>query len=191
CLGTHQRVGRELGHGVGPRTLRDALAHPRGVDAGVDDEMCDVDVAGTELARRALRYHAQAGLRAREGRVPEAATQTRRRTGEQGGAAAMRQHDARRLTPRQEAAIARHLPDLAKHALRGLDEREVHVRADVEDADLERRRRVGIAQERGDLLLLPRVERTPDGAPALRLDVGDERRELLAVPSSPEAGESL
>ena len=55
-------------------------------------------------------------------------------------AAAVRQHETRRLAAGEEARVARHLPDLAEHALGRLEEREVDVGADVEDADLERRR---------------------------------------------------
>src|SRR5262249_29710659 len=84
-----------------------------------------------------------------------------------------------------------HLPDLAEDALGGVDEREGHVRADVEDADLERRRRVGVTQEGRDLLLLPGIDGAADRTAAMRLDVGDQRRELLAVTAPREDVESV
>src|SRR5262249_60121982 len=70
-----------------------------------------------------------------------------------------------RLAGRKKAAVARHLPDLAKHALGGVDEREAHVRADVEYADLQGRGRVGVVKERRDLFLLPRIERAAHACP--------------------------
>src|SRR6266480_8081621 len=53
----HQQIGiiKRL---LAPHLLA-ALAHPCRVDAGIDDQMRDVDVFGSELARHRLRYRAQ------------------------------------------------------------------------------------------------------------------------------------
>src|SRR5262249_6686986 len=64
-------------------------------------------------------------------------------------------------------------------------------RPDVEDAHLERCRGVGVAKEGRDLVLLPCVERSADGATAGRFDVGHERRELLPVAAPHEDREAL
>src|ERR1700739_3918709 len=58
----HQPAGIEIDEGGLALPLLDPLAHPCRVDAGVDDQMGDVDVLRTELARRTLRYRTQAGL---------------------------------------------------------------------------------------------------------------------------------
>ena len=80
-------------------------------------------------------------------------------------APAARQHQARRFAAGEEAGVAGHLPDLAEHALGGLQQREIDIGADVEDADLERRGRIGVVQEGGDLLLLARIERARHDLP--------------------------
>ncbi len=103
---------------------------------------------GPELARHRLRYRAQPELGAGEGRTAAAAAQAGRRAGEEDVALAARQHQARSLAAGQEARIAGHLPDLAEHPLGGIEDREIDVGADIEDADLERRFLVGIAEER-------------------------------------------
>ena len=50
---------------------------------------------------------------------------------------------------------------------------------------------VGRPQERRDVVFLARVERAGDDASARGFDVGDQRRELLAVPASGEHGETF
>src|SRR6266436_9871461 len=69
----HQQVGiiKRL---LAPHLLA-ALAHPGGVDAGIDDQMRDMDVLGSELARHRLRHRAQSEFRAGEGRITAAAAQ--------------------------------------------------------------------------------------------------------------------
>ena len=143
--------------------------------------MGDVDVLRPELARHRLRHGAQAELGAGEGGIAAAATQARGGAGEEDVALAPRQHQPRRLAAGEKAGIAGHLPDLAEHPLGGLEDREIDVGADVEDADLERRMLVGVVEEGGDLLLLARVERTGMDLAAGRLDLLDQRRELVAV----------
>src|SRR6202046_1475166 len=63
---THQPTGIEVGERRFPLPRLDAFAYPRGIDAGVDDQMSDMDALRTELARRALRHCAQAELGAGE-----------------------------------------------------------------------------------------------------------------------------
>src|SRR6266403_4958816 len=69
----HQQIGIIMGF-LAPQLLA-ALAHPCGVDAGIDDQMRDVDVLRSELARHRLRHRAQSEFRAGEGRKTAAAAQ--------------------------------------------------------------------------------------------------------------------
>src|ERR1700745_2280055 len=52
-----------------------ALAHPGGVDAGIDDQMRDMDVLRPELARHRLRHGAKPEFRAGKRRIAAAAAQ--------------------------------------------------------------------------------------------------------------------
>src|SRR5262245_21552129 len=130
--------------------LPDALAHPRGVHAGIDNEMGDVDILGPKLAGSGLRHRAQTELGAGKGRVTNAAAKARRRSGKEDAAAAAWHHPPRGLPPGEKSRIARHLPDLAEHALGRVEQGKVHVRADVEDAHLKWRVLIGVRQERDD-----------------------------------------
>ncbi len=103
----------------------------------------------------------------------------------------MRQHQPRRLARSQKPGIAGHLPDLAENPLSGLDKREIDVGANIEDADLERRGGVGLAQELGDPVLLAGVDAAAHHPSARRLDRGDERRQLLAFAAAGEYHEPL
>src|ERR1700722_7926930 len=58
----HQPSRIEIGEGRLPLSLLNPLAHPGGVDAGIDDQMGDMDALRAELARRTLRDGAQAEL---------------------------------------------------------------------------------------------------------------------------------
>src|SRR5690348_7100242 len=79
--GRHQQVG--VIEGIGPERLQPPPTHPFGVDAGIDDEVRDMDVLRPELARRRLRYGTQAEFRAGEGRIADAAAKRRCRTREE------------------------------------------------------------------------------------------------------------
>src|SRR5690242_1550142 len=59
------------------------LAHPLGIDAGVDDEMRDVNVLRPQLARRSLGDGPQTELGTGEGCITDSAAQARRRAGEE------------------------------------------------------------------------------------------------------------
>ena len=69
----HQQIG--IIERVRAQRLDPPLPHPFGVDAGVDDEMRDVDVLGAQLARGRLRNGPQAELGAGEGRISRSAAQ--------------------------------------------------------------------------------------------------------------------
>jgi hypothetical protein len=73
-------------------------------------------------------------------------------------AAGARHHVARRLAPAQEAGVTRHLPHLAEHPLGGLEQWEIHIGADIEYADFERRSRIGVLEEDRDLLFLAGIQ---------------------------------
>src|SRR5258708_16335646 len=66
----HQQIGI-IKRFPAPHLLA-ALAHPCGVDAGIDDQVRDVDVLRSELARHRLRHRAQSEFRAGEGRITAA-----------------------------------------------------------------------------------------------------------------------
>ena len=101
---------------------------------------------------------AQAGFGAGERGIADAAAHARGRAGEEDRALTARQHQPRRLAPGEEAGVAGQLPDLAEHALGRVQQRKIDIGADVEDADFERRVRVGGAQKSGNVLLLARIK---------------------------------
>src|SRR5229473_1667446 len=175
----HQQIG--IIERIRPQRLDPPLTHPFGVDAGIDDEMRNVDVLRPEFARGRLRNGAQAELGAGESRVAGSAAQARGRPGEEDVALAPWQHEPRCLAAGEKTGIAGHFPDLAEHAFGGVENREVDVCADVEDANLERRVLVGVAKEGGDFLLLARIERARVDFSARRLDLLHQRFELGTV----------
>src|SRR6266446_10309775 len=69
----HQPPRIEIGEGRLALALLDPLAHPGGVDAGIDDQMGDVDALRAELACRTLRYGPQAKFGAGESGITDAA----------------------------------------------------------------------------------------------------------------------
>ena len=117
-----------------------------------------MDVLRAELPGGALCQRPQAELRAREGCVTGTSPEAGGGAGEEDASPPARQHEAGGFSAGQEAGIARHLPDLAEDAFGGLEEGEIDVRPDVEDADLERRAPVGLLEERGQVVFVPRVE---------------------------------
>src|SRR5215470_6089490 len=167
------------------------LPYPFGIDPGIDDEMGDVDVLRPELARHRLRDRAQAELRAGECRIADTAAQARGGAGEEDVALAARQHQPRRLAAGEEAGIAGHLPDFSEHPLGGVEDREIDVGADVEDADFQRRMLVGVVEEGNDLLLLARIERSGVDLAAGRLDLLNQGFELGAVAAAGEDRETF
>src|SRR6266436_1157825 len=146
--------------------------------------MGDMDVFGTELACDRLRDRAQSEFRAGKGRKTRPAAHACGRAGEENVALAAGKHQARGLAAGKKAGIARHFPNFAENALGRIDDRKIHVGADVEDANLQGGVLVGVAQEGHHLVLLSRVERPPEYLSVRRLDFLDERRELFALTSS-------
>src|SRR6516165_10881204 len=88
----HQPVRIEVSEGRLAFPLLDPLAHPRGVDAGIDDQMRDTDALRTELARRTLRDGPQAELGAGKGGIADPAAHSGGGAGKTDVAAATRQH---------------------------------------------------------------------------------------------------
>src|SRR5205085_6202650 len=116
---------------------------------------------------------------------------TRRGAGEEDVALAARQHQPRSLATGQKARVAGHLPNLAKHALGGLDDREIDVGTDVEDADLQRCMLIGVRQEFDDLVFFSGIERAPEGGSSGLFDLSDQGRKLLAVAASGKHGKAF
>src|SRR5258705_12154890 len=185
----HQQV-RVIKRLLTPEPLA-TRAHPGGVDAGIDDQVRDVDVFGSELARHRLRHRAQSKFGAGEGRITAAAAQGGGGAGEEYIALAARHHQPRRFAPGDKAGPAGHFPYFPEHAVGGLQDREVDVGADVEDADFERCLLVGVIKECRGLVLLSRVERARDDRSPGCLDLPDQRLQLGAVAPSREYGEAL
>src|SRR5271169_477298 len=69
----HQPARSKTGQRRLAFSLLDPLAHPLGIDAGVDDEVGDVDALWPELARGALRHRTQAELSAGKGSIADPA----------------------------------------------------------------------------------------------------------------------
>src|SRR6478609_1218580 len=185
----HQEIG--IVEGIRPKRLDPPLAYPFGVDAGVDDEVRDVDVLRAQFACRCLCNRAQAELGAGERRVSRSTAQGGGRPREEDIALAPRQHQASRFAPGQKAGVAGHFPDLSEHALSRIQNREIDVGPDVENADIERRVLVGIAEECGNFFFLARIERAGVDFPTGLLDLLHERFELGAVAAPGEHRESL
>src|SRR6202790_2339891 len=94
--------------------------------------MGDMDVLGAELARDRLRDRAQSEFRAGKGRKTRFAAHAGGRAGEENVTLAAGKHQARGLPAGKKAGIAGHFPHFAENPLGGLDDRKIHVGADVE-----------------------------------------------------------
>src|SRR5215472_9729933 len=190
-LGAHEPRGVEILHCVVALAFTDSIAHPCRIDAGVDDEMRDVDILWSKFARRTLCDSAQAEFCRGERSVADAAAQTGGRTGEENASAPARDHQACGFAPCDKSRVTGHLPDLAEHAVGGLDQLEIDVGADIENADLEGRALVGALKERGEVIFFARVERARGDSAAGGFDVLDQRRELVALTPSGESVKAL
>src|SRR4051812_4066364 len=153
--------------------------------------MRNVNVLWAQLPRGRLCNGPQAELGAGKGRISRPTAKARGRAGEEDIALAAGKHQPCRFAAGEKAGIAGHFPDLAEHALGGFQNRKVDIGADVENAHLERRMLVGIAEERDDLLLLACIERACVNFPAGLLDLLDERFELGAVTAPGKYREAL
>jgi hypothetical protein len=113
--------------------------------------------------------------------VAHAAAKTRGCAGKEDRSAASWQHQARRFPPGQESRVTGHFPHLTKHSLSGIDEAEVNVCANIEDAYLQRRPFVGAFEEPDHLVFFARVDAARDRTPSVCFDVCDQGRELIAI----------
>src|SRR5437667_1798337 len=102
-VGPHEPAGSETVERRFPPAFPDPLADPGGVDAGIDDEVSDVNVLRSELPGGALRERSQAEFRAGEGRVPDAPAKARGGAREEDASAPTPHHEASRFSPGQEA----------------------------------------------------------------------------------------
>src|SRR5260370_30683471 len=109
----HQPSRIEIGEGGLAFPFLDPLAHPGGVNTGIDDQMRDMDALRAKLARRALRYSAQAEFGAGKGGIADPAAHSRSGAGKEDIAAAAPQHQARRLAAGPEASGTVHAPTRA------------------------------------------------------------------------------
>src|SRR5271154_2022899 len=187
----HESRRVEVLHRLFAFPFLDSLAHPGGIDARIYDEMSDVNVLRAKLPCGALRNGAQAEFRGRECRVSDTAAHAGSRPGEEDRSAAAREHQAGRFPARDESRIAGHLPDFAEHAVGSFEQRKIHVGADVEDTNFQRRVLVGVLQKCGQLVLLARVERPRRNFAAACFDLRDQRRELVALPPSRKNGKAF
>jgi hypothetical protein len=146
---------------------------------------------GPKLARHALRHRAQPGFGAGKCGVADTAAYARGRAGEENASLPARQHQARRLTAGEKPGIAGQFPHFAEHPFGGVEQREIDVAADVENADLERRLGVRFAQEGGNIVLLAGIETARHDRPACGFDIGDERRKLVGITPAGENDETL
>ncbi len=162
--------------------LGEVLGDEARVDRAVDDDVRDMDPLRPELARHALGERAQRVLGAGERGEARRAAHARGRAGEDDRAAAARQHRLGDLAAHQEAGERAHLPHLAVDALGRLGDREAHVRADVEDRDLDRRDlALDVRDQRLDVDLLARVGAEAVRRAAVGADLRHERLELVGA----------
>src|SRR3954447_6905463 len=135
--GLGQAVRRDLA-GLDPPGRLHALMDGFAIDAGVDDEMDDVNILRPELARHGLGQRAETEFGRCKRSKPLAAADACGRTGKKDGAASAGQHDARRFAPHQEAGVAGQLPGLEEELFGSFQQGLVYVRTGIEQADLDR-----------------------------------------------------
>src|SRR5437773_6375812 len=87
----HQPARIEIGEGPLAFPLPDPLPYPGGVDAGVNDQMGDMDALRAELACRTLRNGAQAEFGTGKSGIADAAAQAGGGASKEDVAAAVRQ----------------------------------------------------------------------------------------------------
>ena len=122
-------------------------------------------------------------LGAGEGGEARAAADARGRAGEQDRAAAAFDHAPRRLATGQEPGERRHFPDLGIDLRRRLDDREAHVRADIEDEDLDRADlALDPLDQRCDIAFDARIEPERVSVATLRADRLRELVDRLGMP---------
>ena len=150
-----------------------------------------MDVLRAKLARHALRHRAQPGFGAGERRVADAAAYARGCACEEDTSLPARQHQTRRLAPGEKACVASQLPDFTENSFGCVEQGEIDIAADVENANLERCVRVRGAQEGGDVIFFAGIEAARDHRSARSFDIGDERCELVGVTPAGEDREAF
>ncbi|SPA07906.1 hypothetical protein CBM2625_B110181 [Cupriavidus taiwanensis] len=168
--------------GLGRVAVREVFANPLGVDGGIDHQVRDVDVLWPQFARHALRQRPQRVLGAGKRGHVLAPAQAGGGAGKEDRAPLARQHRARGLAAHQEAAEARHLPDLVVHARAGLGDGKLHVGADIEDRHLQRRDLALDARDQLDgLVFLARIAAKGMGFAAIGADLLHQRLQLVGM----------
>lgn len=163
--------------------LREIVADERRVDCAVDDRMGDMHAPGTEFARHALGERPQREFRARKGGEARSAAQARRGAGENDRAAPAPRHRPRNLASHEKAGETGHLPDLAVDARGQIVDRKTHVRADIEDGDLDRPDlTLDVCDERDHLVLVARIDAEGPDFMSRALDLHNQRTELVGMP---------
>src|SRR6185312_81003 len=129
------------------------------VDGGIDDQMNDMNVLWSKLARHGLSEGPQPEFRRSESGKALAAAEACCGARKEDRAAAARDHDARGFAADQEARVAGELPGLEEQLFRGLDQRLVDVGSGIEQADFDRPDLLlDAGEEVLDLLLLARID---------------------------------
>ena len=121
-------------------------------------------------------------LGAGESGKARAAAQARGRAGEQDRPAPARRHDPRRLAAGQKAGETGHLPHFGIDLRGRLDDGKAHVRADIEDEDLQRADLRSIRSTRAATSAsTARVQTKSERLAALRADRSRQRLERLEM----------
>ena len=118
--GLRQAVRRDLAR-LDPLCRLHALVDGLAIDAGIDDEMDDMDILRPELARHDLGHRAKCELRRGKRGKPLATANAGSRAGKENGSASTRQHDTRGFAA--DEAIATSLVSQGKLGLLGMRER--------------------------------------------------------------------
>src|SRR6185437_10529344 len=185
-VGNENGLAHELFGGV-----RHDGANERSVNRAVDDDMGHMDSLRPKLAGKTLRERPERVLRPGEGGEARGAADARGRAGEQHRAAAARDHSPRRLAAGQEPGKRRHLPNLGIDARGRLDDRETHVRADIEDQDLDRANlALDPFDKRHDIAFDARVQTERVSFAALRADRLRKHVDRLAMPRPPRGADA-
>src|SRR5271170_3655969 len=168
-----------------------AGAHELRIDSGIDHQMSDMNMLRPQLTRHRLGESAHSKFVAGERGVADTAAQSGGGSGKEDRAFFAWHHDPGRLAPGEKSRPAGHFPHLAKYPVGGLQNREVDVRTDIADANLERREVIRLLQERRDVVRNSRIEGAPERTAAGRIDLGDEGRKFFAIAPSGEYCKSL
>ena len=132
-----------------------------------------------------LQARLQSGLGGGKRAVAGIAAQAGRGPGDENLACAARRHDPRGFAHGHEPGEAGHFPDLAEHPVGGVQQWELHVRADVENHQRQRGDCFRFGQKRGDIVRLARIKRAPGDSPA------QQRGQFVTIAASGVNGKAL